>query len=338
MSLLVATDLHLSDRPKDAYRFGLFDFLIEKRREHNASMTLILGDITDEKDEHTALLVNRVVDGFKRLAEEAPVVIMMGNHDYLADPTNPFFKFLNNMMNIRFVITPRTLVTNEGSKLLFLPHFNDEQAWDNFRLDTHPDFVFIHQTVTGAISESGRRLDGFSLKPLKRLKDRRIFGGDVHKPHTIDLVTYIGPPYHVRFGDNFVPRCVLINEATGKTKNLYFECPRKWSKTIRDPEELLNDDTLRAGDQIKVSLELTREEVVEWPVYKDRVIQIIKELGLESYGIELKVDKTVKRKKDETTDKVAMKHRTPSDIIGSFSKAEKLSSVVRKTGLKLLEE
>src|SRR5690606_33582231 len=118
------------------------------------------------------------------------------------------FDFLNNIKNIRFVTTPRTWVTSEESRLLFLPHFNDEEAWDNFKLDKRPDYAFIHQAVTGAISESGRRLDGASLKPLKRLRCP-VFAGDVHKPHTIEPVTYIGPPYHVRFGDNFRPRCMV---------------------------------------------------------------------------------------------------------------------------------
>lgn len=336
MTILLATDLHFSDSPRDSYRFGLFDFLIAQRAKHKANLTLILGDLTNEKDKHSSRLVNSIVDGLVRLAAEAPVIILKGNHDYQSDPDSPFFDFLNRMKNIRFVVKPQTWITSEESKLLFLPHFSDENAWDNFRLDKRPDYAFIHQTVTGAISESGRRLDGFSLKPLKRLKCP-VFGGDVHKPHEIGPVTYVGPPYHVRFGDNFVPRCLVLNEETGKTRDIHFECPRKWSITLRDPEDLKDHDYLRKGDQIKVTLELTREEITDWKNHKDLLAKSLSALGLVSYGIELKVQKAKKRK--EVQDEVvAMKNRTPGEILGSFCNSEKLPRDIRKIGRKLLGE
>lgn len=328
MTILVSTDLHLTDKVKDAYRFGIFDFLARQREKHNASLILILGDLTDQKDKHSSKLVNAIVDGLKKLTS-VQVIILMGNHDYYADPTNPFFKFLSNMHNITFLTEPKMMYD-----MLFLPHFHDREMWDNFTWDKRPRYAFIHQTVTGAISESGQRLDGFSLKPLKRLKCP-VYGGDVHKPHTIEPVTYIGPPYHVRFGDNFDPRCVVLNEDTGETKDIHFKCPRKWSLKIRDPEELLNDKRLKPGDQVKVELELTREEVVEWAVLKKRLVDMLKDLELESFGIELKVDKSTKRKK-EKQDGQAVKHRAPSEVLGSFCNYEKLPKAIRKAGLKLL--
>lgn len=334
MTILLTTDVHLSDRPRDAYRFGLFDFLVEQRRKFKASLTVILGDLTDEKDKHSSRLVNAIVEGLSRLAEDAPVIILKGNHDYLADPDSPFFEFLNRMKNIRFIVKPQTWITSEESKLLFLPHFNDEEKWNNFNLDKQPDYAFIHQTVTGAISESGRRLDGYSLKPLQRL-GCRVFAGDVHKPHTIKPVTYIGPPYHVRFGDNFIPRCCILNEETGKLRDIHFECPRKWSLKIREPEDILNNKDLRKGDQVKIELELTREEIVDWPVFKDRIVSVLKDLELESYGIGLKVDKTARSRKQEIDD-VARHNKEPAEVLDSFCNSEKLSRTIRKVGMKLL--
>lgn len=336
MTILLATDLHFTDRPRDSYRFGLFDFLVAERAKRKASLTLLLGDLTDEKDKHSSKLVNTIVEGLQRLAEDAPVVILKGNHDYQADPNSPFFNFLNYHKNIRFVTTPRTWTTPQDKKLLFIPHIRDEDEWLNFRIDQRPDYAFIHQTVTGAISETGRRLDGYSLKPLRRLKCR-VFAGDVHKPHTIGPVTYIGPPYHIKFGDNFEPRCAVLNQETGKLKNIYFDCPRKWSLEISDPNELLRDKRLRAGDQVKVKLELSREDTVEWPVHKERIVSILKDLEVESYGVELKVDKeTVKRK--GTVDAVEQKQvRSPDDVFGSFCKTEKLSKAIRLAGKQLMK-
>lgn len=334
MTLLITTDIHLSDKPKDSYRFGLFDFLNKERERHKVSLILILGDITDKKDNHSSKLVNQIVEGFHLLAKEVPVIILKGNHDYHTDPDNPFFDFLNKMKNIRFITKPATWLTSEGSNLVFLPHTKDEKAWNSFRLDVKPSFAFIHQTVAGAISESGRRLDGFSLKPLKRF-GCPVYAGDVHKPHTIDVVTYVGPPYHVRFGDDFIPRCLVLNEETGKAKDINFECPRKWSIQIREPEELLSDKRLKAGDQCKVSLELLREEIPEWPVLKDRIVSILKELKLEPYGIELKIQKTQRSKKEHD---IKIKEKTPTDILSSFCKREKLAKNIREIGLDLLKD
>lgn len=335
MSILIFTDLHFTNRPRDAYRFGLFDFIIEKIEQHKPSLALILGDLTDEKDNHASRLVNRIVAGLTRIANLVPVVILKGNHDYYADPASPFFGFLNEMENIKFVLDPETYTTKSGKNLFLIPHLHNEEDWDNLKADKRPDYAFIHQTVTGAISESGRRLDGFSLAPLKRLKCP-VYGGDVHKPHTIGPVEYVGPPYHVKFGDDFNARCLLLDEKTGKTKNLRFKCPRKWSITVGDPDELFELDYLREGDQTKITVDLTREELIEWSSIKERTARAAAELKLDVYGIELRTEKAGKRDA-EGEEKKVLKDKSPKEILLNFCKAEKVPSNIRSVGVKLLE-
>lgn len=334
MTLLITTDLHFTDKPKDSYRFGLFDFLLDAIKKYNPSYLLILGDLTDLKDKHSSRLVNQIVDGLNILSAKVPVLILKGNHDYHADPTNPFFNFLNRIKNIAFITKPQTYTMINGKKLLLMPHISDEAEWDNFKPDKRPDFAFIHQTVTGAISESGQRLDGFSLAPLKRLKCP-VYAGDVHTPHEVGPVTYVGPPYHIRFGDEFTPRCMILDEMTGATRDIHFDCPRKWTLYVRSVDEILSDKRLREGDQVKVRLELTREEVVEWPVYKDRIVTTLKELKLESFGIELKVNSSkTERKKEQST--TTRQQQEPKEVLTSFCKREKISKTVRLAGLNLL--
>lgn len=334
--ILIASDLHLTSRQKDRYRFDLFRWLNEKREKHQASLVIILGDITDEKDKHDSFLVNQVVDGLTELASHCPVVILMGNHDYLADPDNPFFKFLSHMKNIKFVSKPATWLTSTEKKLFFIPHIRDHETWDSIRLDKRPDYAFIHQCLTGAISETGRRLDGYSLKPLKRLKCP-VYAGDVHHPHKVGPAEYIGPPYHVRFGDNFNPRCLLLDEETGKTKNLRFKCPRKWTLRVRDADEIKDLDYLEPGDQVKVELELTREEVPEWPVHKDRIVSMLRELRVESFGITLKAKKAKKRVR-EADDVKRYTKRTVTEVLGGYCKSEKLPRTIREAGKRILED
>jgi DNA repair exonuclease SbcCD nuclease subunit len=332
MKLLLSTDLHFSDVPRDVYRFDFIQHLAKKVRSVKADMVVLLGDLTTKKDNHSALLVNLIISGLRMLRNECPVVILKGNHDYLADPTLPFFKFINHIDNIQFITEP---TFRDG--LFFIPHLTSVDEWQSLPSlpDKPPVAAFIHQTVSGAMSESGQRLDGMPLKPMKRL-GCPVYGGDIHKPQTIPPVIYIGPPYHIKFGDNFTPRYLLFDTETKTHKELHFDCPRKWMLTVGNPEELLTDKRIRAGDQVKVRLVLAREEIVEWSVMKDATNRILKELGVESFGIELKMEKQTitEREKRRHNDG----NRNPAEIVRSFSKREKLSTAIRDAGLELVKQ
>src|SRR5258706_13941052 len=100
MSYLLVGDTHFSDRPKDAYRFGIFRWIHEQQKKYQPAATFILGDVCDRKDNHSAALVNQITNELNRL--EKPIFILKGNHDY-TDPENPFFGFLSFMKGITFV-------------------------------------------------------------------------------------------------------------------------------------------------------------------------------------------------------------------------------------------
>jgi DNA repair exonuclease SbcCD nuclease subunit len=332
MKLLLCTDLHFSDSPKDRYRFDFIEHISKQVGALKADAIVILGDLTDRKDNHSAILVNAIIAGLRVLRNQHPVYILKGNHDYLADPTLPFFKFLNHIEGINFVTEP---TIHDG--LFFIPHLTDVAQWKKLpaMADKPLKAAFIHQTVSGAVSESGQRLDGFPLKPMRRLHCP-VYGGDIHKPQTIGPVIYIGPPYHIRFGDNFEPRYLIFDTVTAKHKTYHFDCPRKWMLNVRDPEEILKDERLREGDQVKVKLELTREEMPDWAVKKQVITDILRELKLDSFGVELKVQKqtTVKERGQRRGNAGA---RDPNEIVRNFSKREKVSTVVRDVGLELLK-
>lgn len=332
LKLLLVTDLHFSDNPRDKYRFEFLTHIYEQVRSLGVDAIIILGDLTDRKDNHSSLLVNTIITGLRLLRSRCPVYIIKGNHDYSANPELPFFKFLNHIEGITFITEP---LFHAG--FLFVPHLNDVAQWKSLPNlpDKTPLAAFIHQTVSGAVSESGQRLDGFPLKPMKRL-NCPVYGGDIHKPQTIGPVIYIGPPYHIRFGDNFSPRYFLFNASTGKHKTYHFDCPRKWVLNIRDPEEILNNEKLRQDDQVKIKLELTREEITDWAVKKQAIADIVKELGLKSFGVELKVQKQTKVKEREER-RGNDGARVPSEVLKNFAKREKLSTVIRETGIQLLK-
>ena len=101
--MIITTDLHLTNRERDAYRWDLFPWLEKKLATTDSTDLVILGDLTDAKDGHSAALVNRITDTLANLPVQ--VTILKGNHDYIDEET-PFFRFLNKLDNVHFIVQP----------------------------------------------------------------------------------------------------------------------------------------------------------------------------------------------------------------------------------------
>lgn len=327
MKWLVTSDTHLTDRPRDAYRFGLFAWLAKQQAKYDVDATFVLGDITDSKDRHPASLVNRVVDEITGL--RPPVYILAGNHDYIR-PDDPFFRFLSCIEGVEFVVVP-TFLKPYG--VAMVPHCRDQAELEAAcgTMPPNPKAVFYHGTLDGAVAETGTRLSGLSGAPIGLLKPRwGAWAGDVHRPQRCPPVTYVGAPFHVRFGDNYVPRVLLIED--GRETDLHFKSPAKWSLTVRDPGDIARSGAV-AGDQVKLTIELAREEVVEWPTIKRGILDACKEAGLEVYGSDMKVATTQRRQRI----RLGQRSVTNEQILTDFCKAEKVAKTIDDVGMDLLK-
>lgn len=320
---LITSDIHCTDQPRDAYRFGLFDWMNTQQKKHQVEATFILGDLTDLKDKHSANLVNAVIAGLKKL--KPPVHIPMGNHDYF-NPLMPYFHFLNHM-NIHFYVDVTPI---DHLKLVMIPHQLSQECLDEAFARVPAGWgIMCHQTFTGAHSESGTPLTGYTLP---KNSARFILSGDVHAPQCVSTpngdVIYCGSPYHVRFGDNFTPR-VLLSEHE-EYHDLYFPAPKKLHVTVRDVNELPN---LTDGDQIKVDMELTREEAVEWENHKAAIYEKCHSMGADVYGATmlLPAGRAIDR---SSATKVAAKSNT--DYFAAFCGTEKVPSAIKTVGSNFL--
>lgn len=323
MTFLITADLHLTDRPKDEYRWGLLKWLSLQQRQYQPRATLILGDITDVKDKHSSELVNRLVDSLTLL--QPPVYILKGNHDYI-NPNNPFFRFLSCIDGIEFVVEPYL----PWPGFVMIPHVRTQAEFDTSCniIPPRADLVTLHQTFAGAL-DGGTRLAGLGAALVAQKQPKRCCSGDVHRPQVSGPVTYIGSPYPVRFGDDYTARVLLIKN--DREQNLFYPAPHKWSLMVRDEYDILNDEDLRAGDQVKLTIEMAREEAVEWSSHKQRVLAACKERGLEVYGCELKVNSSARR--ERTTLKAVKK---PEEVLEAFCQAENVASGIKKAGHDLL--
>lgn len=333
---LLASDLHLTDNPLDEYRWGLFQWLKQQCKAHRVTEIFLLGDITDQKDRHSSLLVNRVVDEIGSLASIAPVTILRGNHDGI-DPNTPYFRFLSHMKDVQFIYKPTRILRN-----VFLPHSKDLAAdWKATMRET--DFipnkemkrenaqttVFLHATVGGCLVENGAKLDGV---PLSLFKDFHgsIYAGDIHVPQTIGPVTYVGSPYPVHFGDKFPARCLLLDD--NKTTDLHYPCLRRLKLFLATGKDAAKVD-IRKGDQVKVVVQLNRSEALDWEKHRELVKQAVTDAEAELCGLEIEVTGI---QKELVTDK---KEVLPDlDLLDQFGKREGLSKDLLDIGQVLLEE
>jgi hypothetical protein len=264
--ILTTADLHLTD-PSNKVDLHRHDFMADlpallERRKSDA--LLILGDLTEEKDRHSANLVNLIVKELSEIAAVCPIAILMGNHDYLNEG-HPFFAFTQHIPNIEWigkVCTGEQLSTAEARSIfagcLFLPHTrNYKRDWASIPLGFDQyRAVFAHNTFNGAEVGWGRKLEGIPLDIFP--KKAKVIAGDIHRPQTLGPVTYVGPPYRVNFGDDFKPRLLSLESA--KPLSISVEAwPQKRLLEISDTALLPFG---REGDIYKVRVEVGTME--EW--------------------------------------------------------------------------
>lgn len=330
MNHIVTTDLHLTDRARDEYRFGLFPWLRVKIKKHRAQTLLILGDLTDEKDHHSSVLVNRIVDEIAECAHLCSVYLVKGNHDYI-DPNSPFFGFLQKITApnlICYINKPTaTMLPGIKGKVVLVPHMR--------RFELEPEMLdcelmFLHQTFKGAKSSNGRELEGLRTDVVGA-KAKRVYSGDIHVPQVVGRrVNYIGSPYHVHFGDRFKSRVVMLDEKTHT--DLHFNTVEKHILDLGYDEFQTmfrngGPSDIKPHDQVKVRLTIEREDLADSMRIRREVEKACDKASLDLCGLELRLRGylTENRLLESTA-----KRKAPLEVIGSV---KKIDDNTRKVGI-----
>ena len=334
--MIIITDLHLTDRERDNYRWEFLSWLKLKMVEMGEERLWILGDLTDQKDGHSAKLVNRIVDTLLELASS--VTVLAGNHDY-KDPACPFFRFLGNKHlrteKLRFVSQVAKLPF-DGGTALWLPHSRQPaNAWQGFTTKD-VDVILCHQTYDGADAGRVRLSSGLSStywshRGFKKL----VFSGDIHVPQEIGDVMYVGCQYPIAFGDSFTPRMIQFDE--GEPFSIKVPSIQRASLDL-DAHEELSDYKLKAGDQAKVRMHLPRTEFGAWAEHKANLINLAEEIGVELFSIELVEKKNRKRSRLEDPKAKAPVNKPPVDLLREFCQTRGLHESLEAAGVDLLEE
>ncbi len=320
------------DKPDAAYRWTLFDWLHQTIREEKVKVLYILGDLTDAKDYHSAELVNRIVHEIDRLTKAFPnlqIVILAGNHDWLK-AGQEFFKFLNVIKNVTYITRPTEDPDVHGPATFYLPYSkNPAKDWANFDF-SHYQFLFMHQTIKGAVSSNGQEMEG---ENLPKLDAGKVYSGDIHVPQIIGGVEYVGSPYHVHFGDKFKPRCVLL-ESARRAVDLHFETISRVTVKVSSLSEL-HRMTFRPGDQVKLRIELSEEDKHGWSKIKRQGANWLQEQGCIVHGVELIVVKSTRRRVDGLSG--SKPAYSPSEAITRFVEAEELGGDALEIAMEVIE-
>lgn len=339
MSLIVTSDVHFSEQPLADYRWGLLPFLEEQAKQYKPKGVLILGDLTEGKDKHSSMVVNRLVDGMVAIAKRAPLIILKANHDYL-DEEWPFFRFLDREeLNIKFVAQPETM-TMDGRRVLLLPHTrNYEDDWAEFKWNEY-DLIFCHQTFDGAKAENGQELRGIPPAVFKGFIGQ-VWSGDIHVPQQVNKnVGYVGAPYRVHFGDKYEPRVLMLGTTPqNKPQQQDLEFPCLWRhvfdvSALKELQVRVHSDT-KAGDQVKVRVHLRKSEFAIWPAMRKEMVEYIEKAKLVLCGMEIKV----KQERQRITSKDAGVGNLvkPMDILNEYADERDLNKTIRKLGRGYLE-
>lgn len=273
--------------------------------------------------------MNKVVASVRTLSQVARVLILAGNHDWLRRG-HEFFKFLDGMPNVRFITEPWEDDDLKGEPAMFLPHSKDPAGdWSKFDL-SHYSYVFMHQTIKGAVASNGQRMDGENLPDLSAAG--KVWSGDIHVPQVLGAVEYVGSPYAVHFGDKFKPRVVLLERVGAKPVDLHFETICRLAVKASNLADLKRQ-RLREGDQVKVSIELDESEKHDWSQIKREAAVYLRSRGVVVAGLDLKVRKNARRI-------LAIPGQTsysPAEEVERFVRAEDLGGDLLDIGLDVVE-
>lgn len=343
----MTTDLHFTDKPEDSYRFKIFPAILREFKSTGDKNLLILGDLTDAKDHHSAALVNDIVRSLLGLTEAGmELFILKGNHDYI-DSDMPFFEFLGQFDYINYIKDPKCFLI-EGRQCLFLPHCRNPMAeWKANRFVTKyrksAELVFCHESVIGSVTSSGYEMQQGLLPSYFRRFKGEVFSGDIHCPQKVGRVTYVGTPYSIRFNDHYRGRMLRIttdsyNGVSLDVRPIYPDIRGRWTLDVVSVEDLrsqLEGLEFLTNDQLKVRFEIDEADEERWDAIRKEIEAECAARSLEISSLHVKRRQLLPLRKRRDSARPA--GQTPGEVIDSFADRRGITKAKRNAGRKIVE-
>jgi predicted phosphodiesterase len=332
MSVLVVSDLHLSANTRDEYRFKLMKWLRREAKHHE--LLIVNGDITEEKDRHTSVLVNRIVDEFAAIAKHTPIVFNRGNHDY-TDVDNPFFAFMGHIPRVDWFHKISYVNTTVGN-ICVVPHTTNwkRDLSDQVRVARDCDYVLCHQTFAGTVLPGGRHVGDV---PSNLFGDGpQVFSGDVHTPGCVGEIIYIGAPYTIDFGDSYDGRALIITSRTRYHFKEYHGPQKRLIELSADMDDKIAFDMVaqcRPGDIVKVRVHITSGNRSAWP----EVRKVIEKWRETKECVLHSVVPIIEKGRLKSTSK-SYARKSDDELLDAFAKARGLDKLTKRVGEILMQK
>ena len=292
MRLIITSDWHLDDNPRNEYRWSIFDTIRSWLRHDDVIGVANLGDLLHRKDRHSGILVNRIAsevcktrDVAREYSPNKTLDFLEGNHDYI-DPSNPFFGFLDLVPGVHFhkEVRMREYPYSGGvRKFLYVPH---QVSWGvRAKLRTgkdirKADIAFAHRTFSGAIASTGTRMDGYTRPQEDDYPP--IISGDIHVPQVLGNITYVGSPHPVAFGDHFAPRMLSLDLETLELTTIPLVGIQRLSLDFAPASDgsiaqTTPGMTIREGDHVKIRYNAPRSELGRWSEVQGDIRELVED-------------------------------------------------------------
>lgn len=335
MPVLITADLHLSDNPRDWYRHTWLNDFQAEAKERKADAICILGDLTEEKDRHSAGLVNAVVEGLHALSTVCPLIVLRGNHDYI-DLNSPFYAFLKFIPNITWINGPLDVDLPGLGTCLFLPHTNrPKEDWGEYNMEGYAA-IFAHNTFDGTDMGGGRIAAGATSTDWFP-EDALVIAGDVHIPQTNGPITYVGAPYTVDFGDDYKARYLVLSRDRGSIRVGSVPCtgPQKRLVTLeagqKGAAKALDAAGVNKGDILKIRIRLKPENVPKW----GEIQKWIKDWGVRNRVVIHTIQPVVSAGSEAQPIAQTMKKVDDAGLIREHASRASIDETTLRTGLRL---
>jgi predicted phosphodiesterase len=330
MKLLLVADLHLTDKIEDEYRWSIFPFIKKIYDKNKVDIIVILGDITEEKNNHSSILTNRI---YNEIQELDWCIILKGNHDYINEK-EPFFKFLGNCDEQDRINYISEIDSYSYDNFLFLPHSrNPVEEWKNIDFNKYK-YIFMHQPIIGSIGMNGFNIkSGLPSDYFKNYKGK-IYSGDIHKRQGV----YVGSPYPINFGDSNDGGVTILDTESGKEEFISFISIKKLSIDLNfyDNYLRLQDFNLKENDQIKIRVHLEQQDIFNYENIKKELQNYCKKNKIILKSIEMK--KIINENKQQKEEKIIKDLNNENEILKNFSSKENIDSAIIEGGESLIKE
>jgi hypothetical protein len=230
------------------------------------------------------------------------------------------------------------MIKIEGKYFQFLSHTKD---FNKYQLGVaslpltsetwRADYIICHQTFQNAKSENGMLLSGIDPSIFDNI-NAKVYCGDIHTPQQIGKVTYIGSPYLIHFGDQYIPRLLLLDPQQGIEQSIYFPSIRRHTLTIENPDELLKIN-LNPNDQVKVRFKLNNK--LDWDQRKKEIKQLCLDKQWDLCKIETITTSEITANLQQHTNKTV--NRSQKQILEEYCILNKIEQDIQIYGYLLLE-